>query len=274
MRHTWQRLACAGSPSCTPKSPALHLAQRSRAFVYDENNMAPAAPKKTVKSTSRTVKRSQGFVDEVYELIRADIMSLRIPPDTRISIDELARRIGVSQTPIREALSRLEAVGLVTKRHYVGYCSAPQLTREELDELYEMRLLLEPYAARCAAQRMSSTELNRVAALARGMQPGGSRNSYARFADQDSELHDLIALGSGNQLICDALSRLHTHLHIFRLRFHSEVTTEAYAEHERLVAALMARKPDEAEAAMRQHIEKSYRRMEPFAQTLAPARAG
>lgn len=236
--------------------------------------MAPNAPKKTLKNAGRLVKRSQGFVDEVYELIRADIMSLRIAPDTRISIDELARQIGVSQTPIREALSRLEAVGLVTKRHYAGYCSAPQITRQQLDELYELRLLLEPYAARCAAQRMSVMELNRVAALAHGMQPGATRNSYARFADQDSELHDLIALGSGNQLISEALSRLHTHLHIFRLRFHSEVTTEAHVEHDRLVTALLARKQDEAEAAMRLHIEKSYRRMEPFAQALEPARTG
>ena len=114
--------------------------------------------------------------------------------------------------------------------------------------------------------------MTRVAALAHGMEPGGSRNTYGRFADQDSELHDLIALGSGNQLIRDALSRLHTHLHIFRLRFHSEVTTEAHVEHERLVAALTARNPEEAEAAMRLHIEKSYRRMEPFAQNLGPAR--
>jgi DNA-binding GntR family transcriptional regulator len=220
------------------------------------------------------VKRSQGFVDEVYELIRADIMTLRIAPDTHISIDEMARQLGVSQTPIREALSRLEAVGLVTKRYYVGYCSAPQLTRQELDELYELRLLLEPYGARCAAQRMSKAEITRVKELAQSMQPGGTRNSYGRFADQDSELHHLIARGSGNQLISAALARLHTHLHIFRLRFHSEVTTEAFAEHEELVEALLARKPDAAEAAMRLHIEKSYRRMEPFTQALAPARAG
>jgi DNA-binding GntR family transcriptional regulator len=230
-------------------------------------HMPPTAQKKPARS-SRVMKRSQGFVDEVYELIRADIMSLRIPPDTRISIDELARQIGVSQTPIREALSRLEAVGLVTKRHFAGYCSAPQITRQQLDELYELRLLLEPYAARCAATRMSDAELARVAELAHSMQPGGTRTSYGRFADQDSDLHDLIALGSGNHLIREALSRLHTHLHIFRLRFHSEVTTEAHVEHERLVAALTARKAEEAEAAMRLHIEKSYRRMEPFAQTL------
>ena len=219
----------------------------------------------TTRSGERRLKRSQGVVGDVFELIRADIMSLRIPPDTRISIDSLARELGVSQTPIREALSMLEAIGLVTKRHFVGYCSAPQLNRKQLDELYEVRLLIEPYAARCAAERMSDDDLKQLRALAENMEPGESRTSYARFADQDSQLHDMLALGSGNRLIQESLARLHAHLHIFRLRFHSEVTREAYAEHAKLIEALMKRNPEKAEAAMRAHIEKSYKRLVAFA---------
>lgn len=213
------------------------------------------------------IKRSQGFVDEIFAIIRADIMSLRIPPDTRISIDSLVRELGVSQTPIREALSMLEAIGLVTKKHFAGYCSAPQLSRQQLDQLYEVRLLIEPYAAARAAERMDQVGLMRLAALAKSMEPGESRTSYDRFADQDSELHDMIARGSGNRIIEESLSRLHIHLHIFRLRFHSEVTREAYGEHERLVAALAARDAAGAEAAMRLHIERSYERLTPFTQT-------
>jgi DNA-binding GntR family transcriptional regulator len=215
--------------------------------------------------SDRRLKRPSGFVEEVFEVIRGDLMSLRIPPDTRISIDHLARELGVSQTPIREALSMLEAMGLVTRRRFAGYCSAPQLDSKQLDELYEVRLLIEPYAAARAAERMSDSQLRRVRELAQSMEPGDSRTSYDRFAVQDSELHDLIAAGSGNRLIQDSLARLHAHLHIFRLRFHSEVTTEASAEHARLVEALMRRNPQRAEAAMRRHLEKSYRRMMPFA---------
>jgi DNA-binding GntR family transcriptional regulator len=218
------------------------------------------------KATPRKLKRSQGFVEEVFDIIRADIMSLRIPPDTRISIESLVRELGVSQTPIREALSMLEAIGLVTKRHFVGYCSAPQLNRKQLDELYEVRLLMEPYAARCAAERMSDADLQKLCALAQSMEPGESRTSYDRFADQDSELHDLIALGSGNRLIQESLARLHAHLHIFRLRFHSEVTKEAYVEHAKVIEALTQRSPENAETAMRLHIERSYKRLVPFAQ--------
>ena len=250
---------------------------RPVAAVYDglvNKRRGPAAQPKVAALAERRVKatpaprrlsRSQGFVEEVFQLIRADLMSLRIPPDTRISIDSLAREIGVSQTPIREALSMLEAMGLVTKRHFVGYCSAPQLNRKQIDELYEVRLLVEPYAARCAAERMGDAELQRLQKLAESMQPGESRTSYDRFADEDSELHNMIALGSGNALIQESLARLHSHLHIFRLRFHSEVTKEAYGEHAKLVDALVERDPARAEAAMREHIQKSYERMVPFA---------
>jgi DNA-binding GntR family transcriptional regulator len=153
----------------------------------------------------------------------------------------------------------------VTKQHFVGYCSAPKLNRRQLDELYEMRLLLEPYAARCAAERMSDADIQVLEKLANAMEAGRSRSSYNRFADQDSELHDLIAQGSGNRLVRDALAALHTHLHIFRLRFHSEVTTEACSEHATLVTALLRRRPADAERAMRLHIEKSYARLKAFA---------
>lgn len=216
-------------------------------------------------SAQRVLPRTQGTVDAVYDVIRADIMALRIPPDSRISIDELARQLGVSQTPIREALSRLEATGLVTKRHFTGYCCAPRLDRRKLDELYEMRLLLEPFAARCAAERMTDEQLQEVSKLAKSMEPGASRQSYDRFAVQDSRLHDLIAVGSGNNLVREALARLHTHLHIFRLRFHSEVTREASLEHEQLVQALLRRDASGAEEAMREHIRKSYERLQAYA---------
>ena len=213
------------------------------------------------------IKRSQGFVDEVFQVLRADIMSLKIPPDTRIPIGNLVRELGVSQTPIREALSMLEATGLVTRKPFVGYCTAPKLNRAQFDDLYEMRLLLEPYAARKAAERMGDNELEELCELAERMQPGESHASYGLFADQDAEFHERLARGSGNPLIVEALERLHVHLHIFRLRFHSEVTTEASTEHSRMIDALRRRSPGEAEAVMRSHIELSYARLMPFAES-------
>ncbi|HWW66166.1 MAG TPA: GntR family transcriptional regulator [Sphingomonadaceae bacterium] len=209
----------------------------------------------------RRLQRSPGFVEEVFDIIRADIMSLRIPPDSRISIDQLARELGVSQTPIREALSMLEAIGLVARRHYVGYWSAPQLTRKQIDDLYEVRLLLEPYAARLAAHRMTDAQLARIASAIDTMDPGKITISYDQFADCDAELHDMIAAGSGNTIIQESLARLHSHLHIFRLRSNNKVASEANLEHVALLDALVKRDGDAAEIAMRHHIERSYARL-------------
>lgn len=207
----------------------------------------------------------EGYTEGVVDYLRAEIISLRIPPDTRISIDSLARKLGVSQTPIREALRQLEAMGLVTKQHYAGYCSAPKLSRRQLDDLYEIRLQLEPYAARRAAERIDEQTILRLRKLAAAMQPAPTQALYDQFAQQDSQLHDIIAAASGNRIIHDTLERLHLHFHIFRLRFHHNVTAEAVAEHALLVDALARHDPAAAEQAMRVHIERSYQRLAAYA---------
>jgi len=231
------------------------------------------APRKNARArpdgsaATNKIRRPSGLVDEVYARIRADIMALKIAPDAHISIDSLARELGVSQTPIREALSMLEATGLVTKQHLVGYCAVPKLNRTQFETLYELRLLLEPYAANKAARRMTPQILERLRQLSQDMQPdpgGDQRVFYNRFADNDSEFHALLAETSGNPLIAETLARLHVHMHIFRLRFHTAVTTEAYAEHSLIIEALERGDPEAASNAMRAHLESSYQRLVHF----------
>ena len=214
------------------------------------------------------IKRSSGLTEEVYKRIRADIMSLRIPPNTRIFVDYLARELGVSQTPIREALSMLEAIGLVTKRHFIGYCTAPKFDREQYRRLFQIRLLLEPHAARMAAEKIDQPTLQHLGSLINKMEPeglvGSSTTSYEIFADQDSEFHALIAGAGDNILIAEALDRLHTHLHIFRLGVQSDYAAEAKVEHVQIMQALESRDPDAAEQAMRAHIANAFERLIPF----------
>jgi DNA-binding GntR family transcriptional regulator len=246
-----------------PASASNRLRPEPEHIDEDEDTfiMPARVPANERKDRERQLQRAPGYVEEIFDIIRGDIMALRIPPDTRISINKLARELGVSQTPIREALSMLEAIGLVSKQNFVGYRSSPQLTRKQVDDLYEVRLLLEPYAARCAAERMSDEDLAVLADLAVQMDPARYPTSYGDFADRDSELHDMIAAASGNSIIQESLSRLHSHFHIFRLRSHSDVTTEAHGEHARLIEAIRSREGEAAEAAMRAHIERSYARL-------------
>lgn len=206
------------------------------------------------------LRRPARLGDEVYSAIFARIMSLEIAPGAKITVDAMARRLGVSQTPIREALARLESEGLVNKTHLVGYSAAPQLSAKQLVDLYELRLLLEPFAAGRCAQTMPDDVVAQLEALCGEMEGLAHReglDSYAQFAQLDMAFHDQIAVSAGNELVVEALSRLHTHVHLFRLLFHARVTTSAIEEHARVLAAIRQRDPAGAEAAMRQHIEHS-----------------
>src|SRR5262245_61848983 len=96
------------------------------------------------------IQRQRGLPDDGHGARFNNWMSLQIAPGSRITVDGLVRELEVSHTPIREALGRLEGEGLVVKTHLVGYSAAPQITRRQFEELYELRLLLEPDAARRA----------------------------------------------------------------------------------------------------------------------------
>jgi len=214
-------------------------------------------------SGSNAVRRPPGLGEEVYNAIYSQLMSRAIPPGGRISVDRLVRDLGVSQTPIREALSRLEAEGLVVKTHLIGYSAADQMDSGRLAQLYELRLLLEPFAARRAATAMTEETLALLRQLASDMEACGrdtSGESYGRFAQLDGQFHDVIAHVGGNELIQEALANLHIHVHLFRLFYHARVTADAIEEHRALIAALEARDPEAAEVAMQHHLRQSQTR--------------
>src|SRR5258708_37996720 len=96
--------------------------------------------------------RRSVLADEVYEILKSKLMDNIVEPGSRLSIDGLSRDLGCSATPIREALARLESDGLVAKRPHYGYTAAPLIDSTTFDELFRMRLLLEPACALWAAQ--------------------------------------------------------------------------------------------------------------------------
>ncbi|HTO32098.1 MAG TPA: GntR family transcriptional regulator [Pararhizobium sp.] len=212
------------------------------------------------------IQRSNSLAGSVYEAIFAQLMSLKIAPGARITVDNMVRELNVSQTPIREALGRLEGEGLVVKTHLIGYSAAPQITRRRFDELYQLRLLLEPDSSARAAAAMDETKLAALqeAAGVMGRREGtDERIRYSTFARQDALFHDKILEFAGNELIRETLNHQHTHFHIFRLMFHSRVTEEALDEHEALLSAFAAGDASGAEKAMRVHLEHSRDRLLP-----------
>ena len=215
------------------------------------------------KAGGGKIQRPTGLGESVYETILNRLMSLSIAPGARITVDALSRELGVSQTPIREALGRLEEQGLVVKIHHIGYSAAPQVGLRSFNELYELRLLLEPAAAARAAKNMTDPYAAKISALAARMEGPGSldaRKYYSRFARLDAEFHDLILQISGNELIRETIERLHVHMHLFRLHYNVKLTGTAVREHAAIVKALKQRDSKRAESAMRRHIELSRKR--------------
>jgi DNA-binding GntR family transcriptional regulator len=206
---------------------------------------------------AQPLRRPVGLSEEVYNAIFARLMSLQIAPGDRLTIDALARDLGVSPTPVREALSRLESEGLIHKTHLVGHRAASQLTRKQFEDLYDLRLLLEPYIAAKAAAAVTPDQLATLRALAAEMAGEGEALDYGRFAQLDKLFHDEVARAAGNEIVEEALSRLHTHVHLFRLMSNATVTGEALKEHAAIIDAFERHDAAAAAAVMRAHIEKS-----------------
>ncbi|MBG6134110.1 GntR family transcriptional regulator [Longispora fulva] len=180
-----------------------------------------------------------------------------IPPGDRVNIDALSRELEVSPTPVREALARLESDGLVRKRPLAGYTVAPLLTRAEFEELFDLRIVLETAAATRAATRapLAARELALTGADL-GMSPDvvDGYRSYADFTALDAQFHDSIAELAGNAMLRDAVFRLHAHLHLHRLHFPQATAGNTGAEHEAIVAAILAGDGDAAATAMHDHL--------------------
>lgn len=212
------------------------------------------------------IPRPSSLAEDVYEAIFGQLMALKLAPGSRITVDNLVKEFNVSHTPIREALGRLEGEGLVLKTHLVGYRVAPQITRRRFDELYELRLLLEPRSAAKAAGFIDPAklaELREAAGVMARREGNDERSRYSNFARQDAIFHDTIMKCAENELIRETLAFQHTHFHIFRLMFHSRVTEEALDEHAAILEAFAAANSARAEAAMRRHIECSRDRLLP-----------
>lgn len=237
--------------------------------------------------------------DDIYQRIRDRLLRHEIEPGARINIDALARDLQVSQTPVREGLARLESEGLVTKEPLRGYAATELLTLAEMQDLFQFRGLIEPWAARSAARHIDdegSTRLRQE--LERGKKAEGAKieDAYKLMSEHDARFHTLIAELSGSDFVHDAYVGTHCHLHLFRLytvlkswmnessKGDADVVRElfelyyepksgflAFKEHTAIAEAIIGGNGATAEKLMREHIENSMSRFTP---TMSAIEAG
>lgn len=194
---------------------------------------------------------------DAYSRILADIRRGSLAPGDRITETDLAKRLGISRTPVREAIRQLEADGLVVHVPRVG-ASIRRLDHAEISELYDMRSVLESTAARFAARAASDVELADLGAIHTDFataQTAANRNALNR------QFHAALLDAARNRFLVKAVEAINTTLLILgpSTMDESDRATAAIEEHSALMEALVQRDQNAAEAAMRHHIEAAHR---------------
>lgn len=189
------------------------------------------------------------LADHVYDALYRNMLVGAIAPGARLNIDQLARDLHVSPTPLREALARLEAEEVVVKRPLAGYLATPLLTRSGVAELFDLRMQVEPWLAGLAAERDADWP-------AAG-ETRADDDDLARLATIDMAFHDTVATLAGNALARQALQRLNAHFHVYRLFARHGELPRALAGHQEVAAAIHAQNKAAAVRAMRGHLADS-----------------
>jgi len=203
------------------------------------------------------------LVDDVQKALVDMLMNHDVDPGARLNIDALARALGVSPTPVREALARMEAEGLVVKEPRRSYTVAPLIGLDELRALIDFRLLVEPAAAAAAARNATAEQTSALLAFAKSG-GAGRRDATANRQDMvyDALFHDMVAKLGGNPWLRDSLARTRSHLHMYRLYHHAQQAAATKPEHVTIAKAVASGDADVAAEAMRAHLCTAMRRID------------
>lgn len=196
-------------------------------------------------------------VDKAYRGMRALLLSYDIRPGERLNELELASRIGVSRTPLREALNRLVAERLLSFEPSIGFAS-PELRLEDITALYEYRVLLETTGIRLAVARATDAEIADLVTFWREASQDIASKQVEQLIADDEDFHlRLIALSHNRELVF-ALQNVNARIHVIRwVNFlGDEVHAESYRQHMDLLDVLAQRDPEAAERTIRAIIER------------------
>ena len=206
-----------------------------------------------------TASETEPLSVRAYTRLRDAIVDGTLPPDSRLSERSLALSLGISAQPVRDALRRLEADGMVVTSPRRGTVVA-EFSPERLEEVGLIRIALEGAAAALAARRATEADIGALRHQLQAMQPSTVTGDLAALAEANERFHDMLHAMTGNVILIRSLAALRAHEYIGRvhaLRSSAYEPRLALREHAGLVAAVRRRNPKLAEARMRSHVERS-----------------
>ena len=217
--------------------------------------MNAASPEEEVLIPSRPM-----LVDQVFEAILSLLLDDKISTGSPLSIDGLAKRFKVSSTPVREALARLEATGMVRREALRGYKVAPEPTAADIAALLTSRQILEPACTGLAAAGPSQelvADLERFHHDLEASRHGGENFAgYRAYWKADENFHRRIVEATGNEFLLRAYTSIEGSIQRFRLMVHNDMSGDhTVQEHQAIIEAIRAGDAEAATAAMGRHID-------------------
>ncbi len=198
------------------------------------------------------------LADQVYARLKTELNEFQLVPGDRFSEAELGARLGVSRTPVREALFRLRNEGAIDLESKAGWCVRP-IDFARLEQLYDLRVILElACVSRLCARTAAVPELDELKAI--WLVPADERLDDARVVGaHDEAFHSTLVRAAGNAEIARVHGEVTERIRIVRhLDFTRADRIEAtYQEHAKILRAVIQRKADQAPLLLRAHIEQS-----------------
>lgn len=217
--------------------------------------MTRSVPPRGASTAARGVSRQGNLYESVYETLRRAIVRGIVPTGQRLVVSALALEMGVSRTPVRDALSRLETMGLV-RRNGRSY-GVVGLSPGDVDDIMVVRSVLEGTAAALAAARITQIEIEQLRALARDLDGAGLRGDTDKYRALHRTFHAQVTACSQNVYLQRTLASLMDFIDLVweatsptRERF-----TRAQEQHKEIVHALASRDPEKTRRVVVNHVK-------------------
>jgi len=209
----------------------------------------------------KKLKIPSNLTSLAYKSIRDYILEGRLDEDSRLTEEFLSTQLGISKSPIREALNRLEAEGLIRIEARRG-AYLRSFTVKEVADIYDLREALEMHAVRTATLTPAILkELQRSAKRQRGFLKSNDRSQYI---DEDMAFHAMLASATGNTRLCEVLENVQNQIWLFRRKTYDITSSSAADAHEMIVDALTSGDRTQAERVMSTHISDVRKKLVDF----------
>lgn len=193
--------------------------------------------------------------DVVFKTLREAILKGNLAPGERLMEIQLANQLGVSRTPIREAIRKLELEGLVIMIPRRG-AEVASITEKDLKDVLEVRTSLEELAIGLACERISDEAVEELKAALKNFKAAINEGDVTKIAESDVAFHDIIFNATDNARLIQIVNNLREQMYRYRLEYLKDYTTHdrLYSEHEQIVAAIAGRNKEQAKKLIIEHI--------------------